>query len=412
VRDLVSLGRHRPRFMIVMASEGISMTGDAAFEIALAWSVIGSTGSIAALATILLFRSVPRGVLLLVGGSVVDRFSSRSVMMATHAVRAIAMLAAAVLTSQGAVPMWQLCSLAVVMGAAAAFFTPASESIVPALVEEGELSQANAVQGFSEQASSIVGPVLGGALVASAGASAVFAVNGVTFLVAALTLLAAARVARGRSESPRARQIGREILEGLAHARRSREVRLVLAVISAATLSYAGVFAVGLPALAQSWGDATSLGLIIAGWGSGQLVGVTAAAVTGLPRRWGLLLIGMTLLEALMFASLGFMPGPWAAAALLFFVGIGVAYSSDVALPTFIQTQTPRHLLGRTSAILGLPQVILEPVSIALLGVALSRSLELGFAVAAIPVLLVGALLGSDPRARALSATTVRHPAR
>ena len=90
-------------------------------------------------------------------------------------------------------------------------------------------------------------------------------------------------------------------------------------------------------------------------------------------------------------------------AALLFVVGIGVAYSSDVALPTFIQTQTPPHLLGRINSVIGLPRVVFEPVSISVLGLALSRSTSWGFALAALPVLVAGTVLALDPRARALS---------
>ena len=381
------------------------MMGDAAFEIVLAWMVIKSTGSIAALTMILLFQAVPRGILMPLGGAIVDRLSPRNVMLVAHLARAFAFTAITAVAITGTPSVWQLCALALLMGVAAAFFMPASESILPALVPEEHLGRANAFQGVFEQASFLVGPLLGGALIASVGPWSVFALNAATFFLASLTLLAAPLSRPEPTESLSPRQVAREIAEGLGHAKRSHEVRLVLAIICAATLSYSGVFAVGLPALAQTMGDAMALGVIVSGWGAGQIVGVLLATMTGLPRRWGVLIIGMNVVEAGMFAALGFMPTAWAAAALLFVVGIGVAYSSDVALPTFIQTQTPRHLLGRISALLGLPRVVLEPLSIALLGLVLTRSIQWGFLVAAIPVLLVGAALALDPKARTLSAS-------
>lgn len=399
----------RRRFMTVMGGEGLSMSGDAAFEIALAWTVLQSTGSVTALVGVLLFQAVPRGVLLLLGGAAVDRYSPRLVMVITHVVRATALATIAVISFAGTPTLWQLSALALVMGIAGAFFAPASESIIPSIVEEDELGQANAVQGFFEQTAFIVGPVVGGVLVSVAGAWAVFAINGLTFVLASVTVLAAPRYAQAEGGAPSPREILRQIGEGLGHARRSHEVRLVLIVITAATLSYSGVFAVGLPALAASLGGATSLGLMVSGWGAGQLVGALAASVTGLPRRWGLLIIGMTLVEAAMFTTLGLVPNALTAAVLLFVVGIGVSYSSDVALPTFIQTQTPRHLLGRISAVMGLPRVIFEPISIAVLGIALALSTRWAFAIAALPVLVAGVILLLDPRARAL--TTERNPA-
>lgn len=314
----------RRRFVTVVSGEGLSMVGDAAFAIALAWTVIRSTGSVAALAGVLLFQAVPRGALLLFGGAVVDRYSPRAVMVVTHVVRAVALSVLSVLAYVGTPAVWQLCAVASVMGTAAAFFAPASESILPTLVEDYELGQANAVQGFFEQGSMIVGSVLGGVVVSVTGAWAVFAGNALTFVIAACTVMAAPKAASASGGAPPPAAVLRQIGEGLGHARRSHEVRLVLLVISAATLSYSGVFAVGLPALATSFGDVRSLGLMVAGWGSGQLVGALAAAFTGLPRRWGLLIIAMTLVEAVMFVTLGFMPSAWAAAVLLFVVGIGV----------------------------------------------------------------------------------------
>lgn len=258
--------------------------------------------------------------------------------------------------------------------------------------------------GLGEQISFIVGPVLGGVLVATVGVWAVFALDAASFVVAACTVLAAPTAAAPQRGTPTVAELLHQIGEGVANAQQSHEVQVVLLVISAATLSYSGVFAVALPALAASFGSATSLGVMVSGWGAGQFLGVLAASFTGLPRRWGLLIIGMSLVEAVMFATLGVVPGPWVAAALLFVVGIGVSYSSDVALPTFIQAHTPRHLLGRISAVMGLPRVVFEPVSIAVIGLALSHSTTWGFALAAVPVLAAGTFLALDPRARQLSA--------
>ena len=97
-----------------------------------------------------------------------------------------------------------------------------------------------------------------------------------------------------------------------------------------------------------------------------------------------LLIIGMTLVEGAAFGVLGISAHIAIASTILVIVGFGVAYSSDVALPTFIQTRTPQHLLGRISSVIGLPRVVLEPISIALLGLILSHSVEWGFLAAGI----------------------------
>lgn len=395
--------RFRP-FTVVLTGEGLSMVGDAAFGIALAWLVLQETGSVAALATVLLAQAIPRGQLMLFGGAITDRLSSRTVMFWSHLVRGAAVAAVGTLAWSGSVQMWHLYSLAVVTGVAAAFFGPASESVLPFLLPDEHLPRGNALQGAVEQAAMIGGPLLGGLLTAWLGPTAAIELNALTFFIAAMTVRAAPRGAAAHEEAMSVSGVLKEIGEGLNIARRSHEVRIVLLIVSASALSYSGLFAVGLPVLARSFSsNAVTLGTLISAWGIGQLLGTISAAITGLPRRWGPLIIGMTVVEATAFALLGISPNVLIAAAILVVVGFGVAYSSDVALPTFIQTRTPRQFLGRISSLIGLPRVALEPVSIALLGAVLTHSVRWGFAAAAIPMLLVGIRLCLDREARDLS---------
>jgi hypothetical protein len=385
-----------PRFRRVVAGEGLSMLGDGASTVALAWLVLDRTGSAAALAGVLLASAVPRGLLLLLGGALTDRFPPGRVMVLCHLVRAVALAVVAGLGAAGTLRLGHLYALAVLTGIAAAFFTPASESVLPLLLPDRLLARGNAVQGFSEQGAFILGPVVGGMLTASGGAPLVFALDAGTFAVAALTALGVpGRPAQERS--PGVRAVLHEIVDGLRYARHSAPTRIVLVLISAATLSYSGLFAVGLPALAARTSTSpTALGWLLSGWGVGQLVGTLAAAVTGLPRRWGVLIAAMSLVEGAAFATVGLLPDPRTAAVVLGLVGVGVAYSTDVALPTFVQTSTPRELLGRTSALLGLPRAVLAPVSIALLGLVLQDSVPVAFAAAAVPVLLGGLVVTAN----------------
>jgi MFS family permease len=395
--------RFRP-FTLVLTGEGLSMAGDAAFGVALAWLVLRETGSVAALATVLIAQAIPRGLLMLFGGAITDRASPRKVMFWSHLVRGVAMAAVGILAWAGSVQMWQLYILAVVTGVAGAFFGPASESVLPFLLPAEHLPRGNALQGAVEQGAMIGGPLIGGVLTAWLGPAVAIELNAATFFIAAVTVRAAPRGEAGQQETMSISGVLKEIGEGLSVARQSHEVRIVLLIVSASALSYSGLFAVGLPALARSFSsNALALGTLFSAWGIGQLLGTISAAFTGLPRRWGLLIIGMTVVEATAFALLGVSPNLVTAVAILVVVGFGVAYSSDVALPTFIQTRTPRQFLGRVSSLIGLPRVALEPVSIALLGIVLTHSLRWGFAVAAVPMLLVGLRLCLDPQARNLS---------
>jgi MFS family permease len=138
--------RFRP-FTVVLSGEGLSMVGDGAFGVALAWLVLQETGSVAALASVLLAQAIPRGLLMLFGGAITDRLSPRTVMLWSHIVRGVAVATVGTLAWVGSVQMWQLYSLAVVTGVAAAFFGPASETVLPFLLPAEHLPRGNALQG-------------------------------------------------------------------------------------------------------------------------------------------------------------------------------------------------------------------------------------------------------------------------
>ncbi len=287
---------------------------------------------------------------------------------------------------------------AIVIGAAEAFFWPASGAVVPSLVAEEHLPRALGLVTLSEQVAQLAGPALGGVAVAVIGTSASCLLDAVTFLVALLTLIPARpTVPHEESERVSLSALRQEISAGLGYAFRSRDVRVVLMMVSAAALSYSGLFSVGLPALARTYSDsATALGVLVSAWGLGQVCGALGASVTGLPRRWGALIIVMTLCEGCSFAFLGFIPRAWTAAVVLALLGVGVAYSTDVALPLFIQTRTPRDLLGRVNSVLNLPRMVFEPVSMGLMGLLVSVGVRWGFVAAAAPMLAVGLRLAFD----------------
>lgn len=372
------------------------------FVVAFAWLVLSATGSPRVLAGTLIAGAVPRGVLLLVGGAVVDRVSARTVLLTAHLVRgaAIGALALAATGSPGALIF---AAVAVVVGAADAFAAPAGVAVLPALVAPAQLPRANALVATGEQIAFSAGPLAAGGLIALAGPAAALAVDAGSFAVAAVAVLAAPSV-RAAAGSPLWTDIG----AGLRWAARTAEVRAVLAVVAAATLSYAGLFGVGLPALARSTSGALGLGVLLSAWGIGQLAGSVAAGITGLPRRWGRLIGLMSLAEAAVFVTVGMTRQVAVAAVLLALLGIGVAYTQDVALPTWLQTRTPPDRLGRTSSLLHLARTALEPVSLAGTGLLAAVDVRLAFAVAAGPVLVVGGWLLATPAARGLGLRSPR----
>jgi len=139
--------RHRD-FRFLWAGMSVSLLGDGITTIALAWQAYEISNVPTALALIGVAQTVPHVVLLLVSGAVSDRFERRKVLIAADAVRMLAMCALGVLAVTGTIQIWHMMLIAAAYGAGSAFFGPAFDAVVPDLVPEAELPQANSLDQF------------------------------------------------------------------------------------------------------------------------------------------------------------------------------------------------------------------------------------------------------------------------
>lgn len=200
-------------FRLLWAGQTVSLVGDGITTIALAWQTFELTRSPVSLSLVLLARSVPMLVFLLIGGAVSDRLPRRAVMLASDVVRGVTVGVIAVLSGSGVLEVWHLVVLAAVFGAADAFFQPAYSAIFPDLLPKSLLLQANSLTSATRPLTLfLAGPALGGLLVGALGSAAAFGVDATTFVVSAACLIAMrSRPGPGSSD----RTILSEIGEGL-----------------------------------------------------------------------------------------------------------------------------------------------------------------------------------------------------
>ena len=161
--------RHRD-FALLWAGQTVSLAGNGVFTVALPLEVLRLTGSSLELAVIVSARTVPAVLLLLVGGTLVDRMSRRLVMLVSDAVCAVCVGAVALLLAVGKAGLWELAALSAVFGAASAFFKPASTAITADILPPGLLMSASSLSSLSASlAQYLVGPLAGGIIVAATG---------------------------------------------------------------------------------------------------------------------------------------------------------------------------------------------------------------------------------------------------
>ena len=181
----------RRDFRVLWAGMTISLIGDGAFLVAMTWQVYAISNAPKALAMAGIAMTVPTILLLLFGGVVTDRFDRRRVLIMADVIRGVAVAVMAVLSLTGALELWHVMVLVAFYGAGQAFFGPAFDAIVPNLLPESELAQANSLDQLVRPiAFRLVGPALGGWMIAGLGVGTAFALDAVSFVASVAAVLA------------------------------------------------------------------------------------------------------------------------------------------------------------------------------------------------------------------------------
>lgn len=337
----------------------ISLFGYFFSYIAMAWLVLQLTGSSLALGTVLVIESLPRAVLMLVGGAMADRFSPRLTMLASMGVRALFVAPFALLIISGHAQMWQAYVIALVIGVADAFFLPARPAILPGVVAPDQLEPANAVLNVSGQAAVVFGPVVGGLIVASLGTGWAFAGDALFFAIGFLFILALPST----RPVPSRGGIGGQILAGFRYGWADTGIRLALIVIAVIDFGAIGAIGVGLPTLAHGRfaAGATGLGVLFGAWGVGATVGALGAGIVPPPKKFGLLIVGLCLWLGLGIIGVGLVPSLFPAALLMGISGIGTGVVNTYGV-SWLQRRTDPSMQGRVMSLVMLASQGLSPI--------------------------------------------------
>lgn len=394
-------------FALLTTGSVVSQLGDGFFSLALAWQVYQISNVPTALSIVGLAWTLPLILFVLLGGVFSDRYDRRWLMIGADLVRATAIGLLGVLSIAGTLQLWHVVALIAFVGLGDAFFYPASTAVVPDLVREEQLPQANAVQGFVRPLTTrLLGPAVGGFVVAVLGPGVAFAVDASSFLASAAAIaLIAARPTR-RVASHGMLQAVAEVREGLAFVRRNPWCWATLVSAMFSLLVFVGPVQVLLPFVVKNslrlGPDA--LGAIFAMGGVGSIAAALAIGQLGLPRKRVTIMYAAWAVGVALFAGYGLMTSIWQA----FIIGFGTAalfQVGQIIWVTLLQTLVPRELLGRVSSLDWLVSTGLVPVSYALTG-PVAGGLGPG------PTLVAGGLIGAFFMGVLLFVPGVRDPER
>ena len=359
-----------PSFAFLWAGQTVSRFGDHLYRVALAWWVLEKTGSAAAMGTVLIFTSVPMLLFVLIGGVAVDRFPRAQVMFVSDLLRAAVVGITALLAFTNTLELWHILVASIVFGFVAAFFQPAYTAIIPDIVASEQRPSANSLTALSAQLTGILGPALGATIVALGGTASAFALDALSFLIAALCILPMLRLQPPEQLNARAQANPiQEFRAGLRAVVTVPWLWLTILLLALMNLTQAGPYTVSLPFLVkESLGDEVQ----VLGWlYSAAAFGSVIAAIwlgrkTGFHRRGIVSYLGLVV-SGLATLVLGLaVPLPML---LLANVLIGASLNVfNLIWYNTLQEMVPNDLLGRVSSIDYLGSFVLLPIGYGLAG--------------------------------------------
>ena len=375
-----------PNFRMLWAGSAISAVGDQFYLVALPWVVLQLTGSAIAVGTILMAVAIPRALLMLFGGVLTDRISTRKILMSTASARTLFVTIIGFLLWWRVLHIWELYVLGFFFGVADAFALPAGPTLLPTVVKREQLVAANSVFQSTVQVITIATPAPAGLVIKALGTAWAFFIDAVSFLfvIGALWRLPDPPKAQSGPKPP----VWRSILEGINYVRQDVPLRSLMLVAAMLNCSISGPMGVGLPYLVKTkFGSAAAYGLVISAMAAGGLVGALLAGLLKIKRR-GLLLLGACVVISSGIASIGFLGHLWMIAAVLFLLGSSAGIV-NVHLAAWIQQRIDAAVRGRVFSVLMLANFGLIPVSLAIAGLLIALSLKVMFLIAAGSMFLV-----------------------
>jgi predicted MFS family arabinose efflux permease len=351
-------------YRLLFSATTITTVGDRLAGIALAFAVL-DLGSATDLGIVLGVRQGVEAVVLVFGGVLSDRLPRNLVLVGASGIQGVAQAMTAAIVLSGGASIGLIVAFQALYGIGAGFVVPAEVGLVPQTVSEGRLQQANALQGMSRNIVGVLGPAVGGVLVALGSPGSALAIDAVSFGVCALLLariMLAPRVAAAAREG-----YFSELRSGWKEFTSHTWLWSTVGIFGLSNMFYVGSFFVLGPEIANTeYGGAGAWAVILSAGGVGAVLG-SLVAIRVRPSRPLLASVFAPLPMILSLVGLALAWPVWAIALGSLLGGAGLSVHLTLWFTVF-QREIPEHAQSRVSSYDALGSFVLIPVGMALVG--------------------------------------------
>jgi MFS family permease len=400
-RTFTSLRKHY-NYRLYFSGQFLSQVGTWLQSAAMAWLVLQLTHSAFAVGLLAFWQFGPYALLGLFGGALADRMDHRKTLIATQVALALCSTIIAILTLTHVIVLWEAYAIAAMRGLSLVLNNPSRQAFIFQMVGREELPNAIALNSSLANATRILGPGIGGILIASFGVGVCFAIDALSYVAVIIALLLMRVDELLKQEQGRRTTMWTSVVEGLRYVRQTPPLRIALIMFTVIAMVCIN-FSVLLPLLASDTlhAGAEVYGLLTACFGAGALAGALISASIG-RATWPVLLVGAA---GFGLGELLLAPQRSVVGAVLLLLATGICYTIYTSTTNaLVQLSAPPYLQGRVAGLYSYIFAGSSPFGALLAGsLAAQGGTDLAFLVAGVVALgsaLFGLLMWRRLRAR------------
>ncbi len=174
-------------FLILFLGRLVSNAGSAIFFIAIVWAAATKVGGAGPVSLVLMATAIPSAILSPFAGVLADRKSKKYIVISTDLMSGLALLLMIVFLNSEFAQLWVLLCVVFAIQIFSTFFNPALQSLVPLIVKDEELSNANAFLSMTGSISQLIGMAIGGILIAAFGLYGALFIDGISFVFSGIS---------------------------------------------------------------------------------------------------------------------------------------------------------------------------------------------------------------------------------
>lgn len=371
---------HNKNFILLFAGGLVSRIGDGIHYIALVWLVLELTGSGTATGILLLLTTLPGVLIGPFSGVIADRVNRKILIVGMDFLRGLITIWLGLIVLSGNADFVHLAIATVFIAMCSAFFNPAISATLPNLVDDSNLQRATSLDHFSMNVTQVIGAAVGGLLIAFIGVAGVFILNGVSFIISAISELFI-EIPKIKRDNNAKVSIISDLKVGANYIFQNKDILYLFVIALFLNLVGTGTLMVGLPFSFKEILKVNSklFGIAQSIFPAGAIIGALFLSFYGEIKNYYRLLISTFGLESILMVLLGvpLLPGIinyynisyiyWSLISIVFVFGV-VNAILNVPIKVLLQRLIPDNLRGRVFGLLGTLSQSLVPISFSLAG--------------------------------------------